>query len=101
MYSLPQGLPIELIREHGVHDAYKNNMCTVYDLNCAFAYQPSSKHYKPISNSWVPDRNFLDNYGPGRRELIRTKQKKWDYENNDTKPSTQYECSYSKINRDG
>ncbi|XP_060861411.1 uncharacterized protein LOC132938536 [Metopolophium dirhodum] len=90
------GMPINLFREHGVHNAYNKNMSSLYDLNCMAAYNPPLyRRYNSRSGLWKPEQNFTANYGPGRNELLKKKQTTWNSVINEFIPSTEYQCSYT------
>lgn len=60
------------------------------------AYNQSTKRqYKLRTKNWVPEQNFLSNYGPGRSELAKKKHYTRNNDNNTFIPSTEYRCSYT------
>ncbi|CAI6348153.1 unnamed protein product [Macrosiphum euphorbiae] len=90
------GMPIDLFREHGVHNSYNKNMSSLYDLNCMAAYNPPLyRRYNSRSGLWKPEQNFTANYGPGRSDLLKKKQTTWNSIINEFIPSTEYQCSYT------
>jgi hypothetical protein len=89
-------LPRQLFQDHGIHNAYDENMCTLYDLNCMYAYnRPLARRYKSHTGTWEPEQSFISNHGPGRNELVKKKRQSWVDDNQENVQKTEYQCRYA------
>lgn len=97
-----QGLPIMLIREHGIRGGYRNNLSSLYDLNCAIAYhERPERRFNTVANTFVPEQDFTADHGPGRNDLIGRKLAAWAEDKRITDgvdPATEYQCCFTSQN---
>ncbi|XP_050423176.1 uncharacterized protein LOC126834964 [Adelges cooleyi] len=96
------GLPIMLIREHGIRGGYRNNLSSLYDLNCAIAYhERPERRFNTVANTFVPEQDFTADHGPGRNDLIGRKLAAWAEDKRITDgvdPATEYQCCFTSQN---